>query len=83
MPARLSRQPSAATLAYGGDLVRIALLAAAYFAAGKLGLSLASVNDSTTAVWPPAGIAVASLLMFGPRVWPAVAIGASTSSSTN
>jgi signal transduction histidine kinase len=51
-------------------------LAAAYFAAGKFGLSLALVNTSTTAVWPPTGIALAALLLASPRVWPGIAIGA-------
>jgi PAS domain S-box-containing protein len=58
------------------SILTLAGVAAAYFVAGKLGLSLAYVNESTTAVWPPAGIAVASLLLFGVRVWPAVAVGA-------
>src|SRR5438046_10751302 len=51
-------------------------LAAAYFVAGKFGLSLALVNTSTTAVWPPTGIALAALLLMGRRVWPGIAIGA-------
>src|SRR5881296_2463978 len=51
-------------------------LAAAYFVAGKFGLSLALVNTSTTAVWPPTGIALAALLLLGLRVWPGIAIGA-------
>ncbi|TMF74812.1 MAG: response regulator [Chloroflexi bacterium] len=51
-------------------------LAAGYFAAGKFGLSLALVNTSTTAVWPPTGIALAALLLLGLRVWPGIAIGA-------
>ncbi len=54
----------------------IAGLAAIYFAAGKLGLLLAFVHVSATAVWPPTGIALAALLLFGPRVWPGVFIGA-------
>jgi PAS domain S-box-containing protein len=57
-------------------ILTLAGVAAAYFAAGKLGLSLAYVNESTTAVWPPAGIAVASLLLFGIGIWPAIAAGA-------
>jgi len=54
----------------------IVVLAAFYFAAAKLGLSLAFVHPSATAVWPPAGIALASFLLFGNRVWPAIALGA-------
>jgi signal transduction histidine kinase len=54
----------------------IAGLTAIYFAAGKLGLSLAFVHASATAVWPPTGIALAAFLYFGPWVWPGVLIGA-------
>src|SRR5258708_1664544 len=52
------------------------LLIAVYFASGKLGLSLAFVNASASAVWPPTGVALAALLLFGWRLWPAVFIGA-------
>src|SRR5215203_751566 len=57
-------------------VLEVVVLMAVYFAAGKLGLSLASVNDSASAVWPPAGLAVGALLLLGPRVWPAVTVGA-------
>src|SRR5438105_12404182 len=55
---------------------RLVALTGVYFVAGKLGLSLAFVHASATAVWPPTGIALAALLLFGPRVWPGVLIGA-------
>ncbi|MET0214109.1 MAG: MASE1 domain-containing protein, partial [Vicinamibacterales bacterium] len=51
-------------------------LAAIYTLAGKLGLALAFVNASATAVWPPTGIALAAVLVFGPRVWPGIFLGA-------
>jgi signal transduction histidine kinase len=51
-------------------------LAAFYLVAGKLGLTLAVVNSSATAVWPPTGIAIAALLLFGARLWPGVFVGA-------
>ena len=47
-----------------------------YFYAGKLGLSLAFVNPSATAVWPTAGIALAAFLIFGNYIWPAILLGA-------
>src|SRR5213593_2882824 len=47
-----------------------AALTLVYLVAGKLGLMLAFVHASATAVWPPTGIALVSLLMLGPRVWP-------------
>lgn len=51
-------------------------LAVVYFAAGKLGLQLAYVHASATAVWPCTGIAIAALLVFGYRVWPGILVGA-------
>jgi signal transduction histidine kinase len=58
------------------DVAINAGLVALYFAAGKLGLSMAFVHASATAVWPPTGIALAAFLFLGPRVWPGVLIGA-------
>jgi signal transduction histidine kinase len=52
------------------------VLFAAYVAAGKLGLSLAFVNASASAVWPPTGIALAACLLGGTWVWPAIFAGA-------
>jgi diguanylate cyclase (GGDEF)-like protein/PAS domain S-box-containing protein len=54
----------------------IVLLASIYFGAGRFGLTLAFINASASPVWPPAGIAVAALLIFGYRVWPGVFLGA-------
>jgi signal transduction histidine kinase/CheY-like chemotaxis protein len=51
-------------------------LAAVYFAAGKLGLSFATLHSSASAVWPPTGIAIAAFLVFGRRAWPAIFLGA-------
>jgi signal transduction histidine kinase/ActR/RegA family two-component response regulator len=48
----------------------------AYVLAGKLGLSLAFVHASASAVWPPTGIAVAALLLAGLGMWPAILLGA-------
>ena len=52
------------------------VLALMYFGWGALGLSLASVNPSATAVWPPTGIALAALLLRGFRLWPAIFLAA-------
>jgi signal transduction histidine kinase len=70
-PLRLESR--ATTLAYAW---RLAVVGLSYFAAGKLGLSLASIHPSATSVWPGTGIAIASLLLLGPRVWPGILIGA-------
>lgn len=47
-----------------------------YILAGKFGLAFASVNPSTSAIWPPTGIALATIVFFGPRVIPAIFLGA-------
>src|SRR4030095_14942305 len=52
------------------------LVATVYFAGAELGLSLASAHENVTPVWPPTGIAIASLLIFGRRVWPGIFLGA-------
>jgi diguanylate cyclase (GGDEF)-like protein len=60
--------------------LRTALLLAAsggaYFTAGKLGLKLAFIHASATAVWPCTGIALAAFLILGYRVWPVIFMGA-------
>ncbi|HZS32642.1 MAG TPA: MASE1 domain-containing protein [Methylomirabilota bacterium] len=48
----------------------------AYFASARLGLSLAVVAEQVTLVWPPTGIALASVLLGGSRVAPAIWIAA-------
>jgi integral membrane sensor domain MASE1 len=54
----------------------IVALAAIYYGAAKLGLSLAFTTPSVTAIWPPAGIALAAVLLLGYRMWPGIALGA-------
>jgi signal transduction histidine kinase/ActR/RegA family two-component response regulator len=58
------------------DLLAVVLLTLLYFCAGKLGLSVAFLHRSATAVWPPTGLALAAVLLLGYRVWPAIFIGA-------
>lgn len=58
------------------SLALMAVLAALYFVAARAGLTLAVVHASATAVWPPSGIALAALLLFGRTLWPGVFVGA-------
>ena len=51
-------------------------LALAYLLLAKFGLALASQHPSASPVWPPSGLALASCLLWGNRVWPAIAGGA-------
>lgn len=65
-----------ASLGSRRNLTTIAVLIVVYFLAGKLGLRLAFDNPSATAVWPPAGIALAACLVIGYWVWPGIFLGA-------
>jgi len=51
-------------------------LAGVSFVAGKLGLLLAFARSDATVMWPPAGVALAAMLLWGYRVWPALLLGA-------
>jgi signal transduction histidine kinase len=57
-------------------IAALATLAGVYVLAGKLGLSLAIVHPSASAVWAPTGIAIAALLWMGSAAWPAIFVGA-------
>ncbi|MEO7276288.1 MAG: MASE1 domain-containing protein [Vicinamibacterales bacterium] len=57
-------------------VAHLAALTLAYYLAGRLGLSMAFLNASASPIWPPTGIAVAALLLFGRQLWPGVAAGA-------
>ena len=59
-----------------GDLLRLAVVCAAYFGAAKAGLAFAFANQSVTSIWPPTGLALAAVLIWGYRMWPGVAAGA-------
>ncbi len=59
-------------------------IAAVYFAAARLGLSMAFVARQVTAVWPPTGIALAMVLLLGRRrSWPGIALGAFLANATS
>ena len=61
----------------GRSTVLLVGIAAVYFVAGKVGLDFFGLlNPSASAVWPPTGVAIASLLLFGYRAAGAVFAGA-------
>src|SRR5687768_2911655 len=58
-----------------GTLGRAALLAALYIVSGKLGLLFAPPPGLVTVIWPPSGIVLGMLLIYGGRLWPGVLVG--------
>ena len=65
--------------AFGGlarELLRLAVVAAAYWLAARLSLNLALVHGQVTPIWPPTGIALVGFLLIGRGAWPAVALAA-------
>ena len=60
----------------GGRILILLVIALAYVLAAKAGFTLAFTTKQVTAVWPPTGIALAALLLWGYRVWPAIWVGA-------
>ena len=55
---------------------KIGAVAAVYFGAAKLGLLAAVAQKVVSSAWPPTGVALATLLLFGVRFWPGIALGA-------
>jgi len=53
----------------------VALVAVAYYLVGRLGLELAYLDGAVAALWPPAGLGLAVLFLYGIRLWPGIVIG--------
>jgi signal transduction histidine kinase len=53
----------------------VAVVALAYYLAGRLGLELAYLDGAVAALWPPAGLGLAALFLYGIRLWPGIVIG--------
>ncbi len=56
-------------------LAQVIVLAVIYHLAARLGLQMAYVQANTSPVWPPTGIGLAALLIFGAKLWPGISIG--------
>ena len=56
-------------------LARVLGVAILYLATAKLGFLMAIHPGNVTAVWPPSGIALAALLLWGNRLWPGIWLG--------
>ena len=67
--------PAPGTRSAGGYLLAVVALAAVYYGAAKLGLRLAYLDGAVTALWPPVGVGIGALTLFGPGLWPGVVVG--------
>lgn len=57
-------------------LGQVGVVAVVYYATARLGLAVPFLKGNVTPVWPPSGIALAALFLYGRRLWPGVAVGA-------
>src|SRR4051794_3929670 len=69
---RLDVRTHADALRYLGALALVALV---YYVAGRIGLKLAYLDGAVAALWPPAGVGLAVLFLYGLRLWPGIVIG--------
>src|SRR5215218_4566404 len=80
-PARAVRSAGRVGLArvawqlHGRYVAGVVALAAAYYAAAKVGYELEFAGPVAAIVWLPAGVAVAVLSLGGLRLWPGVLVG--------
>jgi len=65
------------------DAVLMAALFGAYVGSAKVGIELSVAHGVITPVWAPTGIALAALFLYGPKLWPAVALGALVANATS
>lgn len=57
-------------------VTRFIVVVMLYVITGILGLNIRPVNVFATLFWPPTGISLAALLIWGSQLWPAIALGA-------
>jgi PAS domain S-box-containing protein len=63
--------------------VRIAFVLALYLVGGMIGQQCSFMSGTVSLVWPPAGIALAAILLYGYSFWPWVGLGAALFSYLN
>ncbi len=60
---------------YLKNVLTFLILVVVYAISAKIGLFLAFEQVNTSPVWPPTGVAIACVLIFGFRIWPAIFLG--------
>ena len=64
-------------------VVELLAVGTGYFVLAKIGLTLASINPGASAIWPATGFALASTLVRGYRVGPAILVASFAANVTN
>jgi PAS domain S-box-containing protein len=59
----------------GRYLAQVAVFAVVYAVGARLAFSIQGINPFASSVWPPAGIALAGILLFGRKAWPGIVLG--------
>jgi signal transduction histidine kinase len=75
-PAQTAAAGALWPLTRGGFLVAVPTVAILYACVAGVSLMVAIPPGYASALWPPAGIALAACLAFGPRIWPGIFAGA-------
>lgn len=57
-------------------LLKLTLITVIYILTAGIGLSLAGEFDQITTIWPPSGVAITALLLWGIHYWPGIFVGA-------
>jgi signal transduction histidine kinase len=52
----------------------VGAVGAVYWLAAKLGLQLAYLHGTVSALWPPVGVGMAMLVLYGPQLWPGIVL---------
>ena len=56
--------------------LKIVLVALLYYVSAQLGIWLSFPISKSMVLWPPEGIALALMIIYGRKIWPAITIGA-------
>jgi signal transduction histidine kinase len=72
--ARMRNEKFLAVSSLAHAIGGVVVLAVAYYGAAKVGQAL-RYTGSVSAIWPPAGVGIAALYLWGLRLWPGILIG--------
>ncbi len=74
--AQTERSPGSPAGGAAQYAIQLAVTCGLYFVAGMAGLAVPFTTSNVSPIWPASGVALASLLLFGWRCWPAIAAAA-------